>query len=290
MKTFLTLTLISLQTLFVSTNAVASDCSEDYFLSIRVKNKCDEVHYLPLGVGVASPSLRASYLENPAGFAYNKDFKFHAAAAKGTDSGPWRYSAMSVLGNGEIGGGLEFNRYDRSNSSLQALSVFTLGAAAAFESVAAGLSFSRVIQSTSGLLKPDDSNYLSSNFGFIFNPRGIYRAGLTIYDAFHGITGYGAGIATSPTGNLTAAFDAVISGSTKRGDLRLSTFKVGMGTGFSRFLFSAGFGVSLSDTGTGVRIPTGLSASLGILIAETIRVLASYNQTELFYCGLTISI
>ena len=277
----------------------SGDCPPDsYFLSLKIESKCESQHHLSLGAGVSSPSVVSTFTENPAGFIYNQKIKAHASVSKSTasSSSPWRYSVMGLGGNGSIGGGAGVHRYRDTRKyrartgSTVGTNVFSFGFAKAldFLNTAIGYSGSKALQSVATAVARRDSSFLSSNLGVLIAPKNKVRAGFTAFNAFSSIKSYGFGLSSNSIDNLAVAVDGIFSQYFKP-----AVVKASLGTTFSNFEVSLGYGLSTQspgDANPSVSVPTGFSAGVGVWFGSSLRLLATYNQIEAYYLGLTVSL
>ncbi|MGE0616831.1 MAG: hypothetical protein AB7P04_14460, partial [Bacteriovoracia bacterium] len=234
--------------------ALADDCPDTFFLSLRVKSKgnCEAQHQITVGAGVSSPSVGAIFAENPTGLIYNRELKFHISAAKtdGSAYTPWRYNFQIVTGNGDVGGGIGTFRYT-STTAASAVDLIAYGAGVKlkFANLGIGVSGFSTIQDALNLIGANDFQNVNANLGMIYNPEGNIRIAGTIFDFLDQYPVYAAGIAAFPGGNTALNLDfgyQTVSDST--GDAsayrKSLVIKPAIGVATAGFQFTASYGYS----------------------------------------------
>ncbi|MBI3554976.1 MAG: hypothetical protein HY074_01780, partial [Deltaproteobacteria bacterium] len=81
------------------------------------------------------------------------------------------------------------------------------------------------------------------------------------------------------------AFGADILGSTKKNSY---IAKASLGTSFSIFQVTAGYGVTLGSAKVITWVPEGFSFGANAWLGSKVRLMIFYNQIEAFYLGATV--
>lgn len=277
--------------------AASSDCADTYFLSIKLPSKCESQHNLPLGAGIASPSVNTTPFENPAGYIFNSQVKVHASYSRLSDGtpAPERVSALAVTGNGFLGGGIAYHsyKYYPTGSFAPTANVpsakqigFAFANAIDPANLAAGFSFFRSMESNTmfSAIRGGGSNPI--NFGTLLNPKGKFKFGFTAFDILSGTAAAGTGVATNFSERTAAALD-ILGSVTKKSYIVKGT----LGTSISIVQLTLGYGVSVGGERVIAWVPNGLSLGAGAWFAgDKVRLIMSINQIDAFYLGATVAL
>lgn len=276
---------IAVTTTGTLTAQAAEDCADQYFLSLKLESKCEKRHYIPVGAGVSSPSVGATYIENPAGFIYNNQLKLHGSVSQ-TNGGSTRYGLNILNGTGTIGGGLGLSRYPHDPGNNSAANALTFGSGGFWEGlkVAFGASFAVATANADEIISSRDGNYISSNIGILVNPKGNWRFGGTLYNVFKGYKGYGLGVTGSPAKNAVVSLDGIWNANSD-----LTIVKAAFGTSFSSFVLSAGYGAQFQSQTAGLNLPDGVSFSIAWMASSWFRASFAFNHVDFLYLAGTLA-
>lgn len=195
----------------------------------------EDTSLLSIGAGISSPSL-ISTTYNPAGFTANTRSKIDGFSSFSTSTGaknPQTYGGGFFSGNGKFGGGIQFTRYQTSNSS-------TVQPGFAFEATSIKTSFGLVcsIQTTSFSLS-------CNNFGLLFDPKKSFRFGAKIVTSSSSPLVSG-GLSFELNKTLTFALDA-----TEDFTYKTTTLTPGLGVNAQNFELMASYSMQLKSASSG---------------------------------------
>jgi hypothetical protein len=231
-------------------------------------NEIDTARMLAIAGGIASPSKTSALLQNPAGLSLNEKTRLLGTLNSENDNfDPLNYGGGVFLGNGQVGGGAEVQRKNSSQTVLD------LGVGFQVSEMSFGAHINHDLSDSGGAWKTD--------LGAIFNTKGKWRVGATIFNAFDGIDGYAAGLATNLSTDATFAVDA----STNK-DLKGLVIKPAIEVDLKVVQFTYGYGIHV-DKNASSFIPEGHALGLGFKLTDAAYLQAYYNQLAKYYLGVT---
>ncbi len=293
---------------FFSVIAIAKDCPDQYFLSLKIKSasKCEAQHNITVGSGIVSPSTISVFGENPAGLFYNQQLKVHLSASKLSDDfyDPWRYNVTVVTGDGDKGAGFGAYRYQFGDSATgysYESTVLAYGAGIEIPALNMGIGISgfTVLEGITSLLGSADLSTFNPTIGILFNPKGVFRVGATVFDVFDEYRTVGFGMATFLGPIFSTALDVTASPSNFSNGFSDAEYtwvaKFGLGIALEAFQATLTYGDQFTE---GNVLPAlveswnreGFSVGLAFAAGEKLKFNFYYNRLELYYFGLTVGL
>jgi hypothetical protein len=243
--------------LVLSTSALASEV--------------DTARALSLAGGIASPSRTSALLQNPAGLTLNERTRILGTLNSDNDNfDPLSYGGGVFLGNGTVGGGAEIQRIDSARTDLD------LGVGFMVSDISLGVHLNHDLSASGAGWRTD--------LGAIFNTKGKWRIGAEIFNAFDGVSGFGAGLATNLSSDVTFAVDA----STNQ-DVKGLVVKPAIGVDLKVVQFTYGYGIHVDKNATSF-IPEGHALGLGFKLSQSAYLTGYYNQLNKYWLGVTFDL
>ena len=269
-------TLLCLISVAISTNAWAYGM-EDF----------ETPHALSVAAGVASPSVTTAITENPAGLAYNQQFKIMAEGTTNT----YVFDTIGMggtlyAGNGFVGGGLGLSTFSNTATAPFTQGILNAGIGMQITAInlAFGTSFHYAIWNTTGA-----NTYWGTNAtwgitaGILGRPNGPLRVGVSAYQIGTGAEFVGLGVTFEPSdwANITVDANQYIRGPG-------TVLKPGLAIHFYNFQMGLGYGIPLLVGGMGTS--TGPEISIGGRFGQNFRAEAYYNQLALISLRIIVMI
>jgi hypothetical protein len=244
-------------------------------------------HFISVGAGIATPSLSSSMGENAAGLQYNQEFKFVGEGAlTNNNTGSIGLGGLFLLGNGFVGGGAGIRTFNGQGNNGGSITFLDFGMGAKIDAInlAFGATGTYTLQQNGPTTGTGSGASLNTDVGFLINPNGIFRGGLTGYQLLSPTPTVGAGMAIDFSDWSTFAVDSTM-------DIHANglVVKPGFGIHLMDFQLAIGYGICLDTTGYNW-IRQGGSIALGIRIAYNFHLQMYYNQLALYYLGLAVRI
>jgi hypothetical protein len=121
----------------------------------------------------------------------------------------------------------------------------------------------------------------TTNLGAIFNTKGKWRIGVEVRDAFNGVSGLGAGVATNISPDATFDVDA----STDK-DFKGLRVKPTLAVDVHVFQVAFGYGIRVDQNNSSF-INDGFAAALAFKLTDAAYLQFYYNQIAKYYLGVT---
>jgi hypothetical protein len=231
----------------------------------------DSARIMSVGSGIASPSKTSALLENPAGLSINERTRIMGLVRSDDNSfNPLGFGGGIFAGNGQVGAAGDIERISDSSTMLN----LGLGFEVPSTDFSLGVDLHHELQGGGGGWNVD--------LGAIFNEKGKWRIGAEVFDAFDG--GYGAGIATNLSPDVTFATDASVDK-----NFNGLTAKPGIGVDLHSFQLTYGYGWHIDKKSTS-HIFEGHAAGLGIRLTDSAHLQGYYNQMAKYFIGLVFKI
>ncbi len=270
---------------FAVNSAYGQECADQYYLSLKIKSKskCESHHMLSNGSGVVSPSTLATIGENPAGLAYNRQFKINASAREQSRGSQWEGSFASAGGNGIFGLGASLHQYSNSlnNASSQ---LYSIGAGNFLSklksSIGGSFRFNMNDRWRNTTVYPEmKSKY---TVGSLINSTGNQRLGVVGHDIGTDDEFYSAGVSTDLNRSLFFVVDASAKSQFQKGVIK-PALNFNWGNAQLSLGWNQPIASPLSDW-----TQSHFTFGLGIW-EDDVKIVIYFNRVELYYIGLTVS-
>lgn len=235
---------------------------------------------LSVAGAVAAPSSAGFIGENPAGLIYNSTPSIQGFIASDKDHPELLSNGISVgAGNGLAAATLGVQSFANATDDRGSITRLNFGLATYAESLGTVIGLSgayRFTNRASRAVDPGLEATWTANLGLLFNPFGIFRLGLNLYELDKGMTGAAAGVSAKLNSSSVLSIDA---GADNRG--RGLTVKPGIGVTAGALSLTYAYGMQV-DREVRSNIAPGNTIGVGLQATDTVHVVGYYNHFELY--------